>query len=580
MAQANSGAGKSWICRRIIELVAKHLPVIILDWEGEFHTLREKYDFLLVGGEDADCPVSVRGASLLARRIMEHDISAIIRIDELKKHQRFEFVRRFLDAMVESPRKLWRPRLVIVDEAHELAPEKGKAASTGAVIDLMARGRKRGLCGLLATQRIGKIHKDAIAEANNKFIGRAALDIDMKRAGDELGLNTKEQRLALRTLKPGEFYVFGPAVSEQVRKIKIGPVKTTHPKAGQRLAPVVPARNKVRKLIQEMGDIPADAEQEIQDLAEAKAKIRSLNAELRKKTGAKEAHGQQISAKQPPPAEVDYAALETRWWGIAVQDMEKLVEEQRKALEGLTRLFDGYQGHARTLSEELAAGRGMVMDAVKRLRVPRQPKVPKRSYAEKKAVAVDGLQRQERHLDNAVQKLARYGRPVAEVKKAIEGNGDLSLRSGLGRILAVLVQRFPAKMSIPQVATLAKMKGTGGTFKTYWSRLKVAGLIESDGLLWTASDAGIDKFGGQVPNPQTQDEVVDMWAQAVGGKAGDMLRLLVERYPGHYTRDELAAETGLEVNGGTYKTYISRLRANNLAITDAYNVKASDDLMS
>jgi len=203
---------------------------------------------------------------------------------------------------------------------------------------------------------------------------------------------------------------------------------------------------------------------------------------------------------------------------------------------------------------------------------PRQPKVPKRSYSERKAAAVDALQ--------DVQRLAKYGRPVSEVKKAIEGNGDLSLTSGLGHILAVVVQRFPAKMSIAQIATLAKMKGSGGTFKTYWSRLKVAGLIESDGLLWTATDAGIDKFGGQVPAPQTQEEVVDMWAHAVGGKAGDMLRILVEHYPGSYTRDALAATVDLEVNGGTYKTYISRLRANNLVVADAYNVRASDDLMS
>ena len=151
---------------------------------------------------------------------------------------------------------------MVVDEAHLFAPEKGKAASTSAVIDLMTRGRKRGFAGVLATQRLSKLHKDAAAEANSKLIGRSSLDVDMKRAAEELGFTTKEQLLALRRMKPGEFYAFGPALSPEVELVMVGPVRTSHPRAGQAAAPAAPPRGAVKRVLAELADLSAQAEEE------------------------------------------------------------------------------------------------------------------------------------------------------------------------------------------------------------------------------------------------------------------------------------------------------------------------------
>jgi hypothetical protein len=236
LVQANSGAGKSWALRRILEQTHGKIQQLVIDVEDEFHTLREKYDYVLAGRHGGDCPADVRSAPLLARRLLELGASTIMGIYELQAHDRIRFVRLFLESLINAPRDLWHPVLVVVDEAHVFAPQVGEAESAASVIDLMTRGRKRGFCGILATQRISKLHKDAAAEANNKLIGRSALDVDMKRASDELGFSTREQQNSLRTLRPGEFFAFGPAVSDVVTLVKVGPVETTHPKAGQRAA--------------------------------------------------------------------------------------------------------------------------------------------------------------------------------------------------------------------------------------------------------------------------------------------------------------------------------------------------------
>src|SRR6185312_7752861 len=68
---ANSGAGKSWALRRIIEQTHGHVQQLIIDPEGEFRTLRERFDYLYVAGKDGDIPADPRSAPLLCRRLME-----------------------------------------------------------------------------------------------------------------------------------------------------------------------------------------------------------------------------------------------------------------------------------------------------------------------------------------------------------------------------------------------------------------------------------------------------------------------------------------------------------------------------
>lgn len=55
---------------------------------------------------------------------------------------------------------------IIVDEAHELLPQKGKTAATDALITLLREGRQPGISLILATQQPGKIHDDVSTQAD------------------------------------------------------------------------------------------------------------------------------------------------------------------------------------------------------------------------------------------------------------------------------------------------------------------------------------------------------------------------------------------------------------------------------
>lgn len=280
LVQANSGGGKSWLLRRLLEQSHGKVQQIIIDLEGEFSTLREKYDYILAAKE-GDTAAEPQSAALLAKRLLELNVSAIIDLYELSHQERKRFVRLFLSAMINAPKNLWHPCLVIVDEAHVFAPQAGQSEAMEAVIDLATRGRKRGYCAVLATQRLSKLHKDAVAEMNNKLVGRTGLDIDRKRAAEELGFTAKEDAISLRNLVPGEFYAFGPAIAESVTKVKIGPVATSHPKAGARIiTQVTPPTTKIRKIIAKLADLPQEARQEVQDVEALKTENASLKRRL------------------------------------------------------------------------------------------------------------------------------------------------------------------------------------------------------------------------------------------------------------------------------------------------------------
>src|SRR5947209_2102103 len=77
LIQANSGGGKSWLIRRLAEQLFGVAPVIIIDPEGEFSTLREKFGFVLVG-KGGETPADPRSAKLVAHKLLELQASAVI----------------------------------------------------------------------------------------------------------------------------------------------------------------------------------------------------------------------------------------------------------------------------------------------------------------------------------------------------------------------------------------------------------------------------------------------------------------------------------------------------------------------
>lgn len=229
LVQGNSGSGKSHLLRRLLEESAGLVQQVIIDPEGDFVTLADSYHHVVINAGD----YNEREIAAIGARIREHRASVVLSLDTLEIEAQMTCAAAFLNAMFDAPRDHWFPALVVVDEAQMFAPSASgdvsdavRRASLSAMTNLMCRGRKRGLAGAIATQRLAKLAKNVAAEASNFLMGRTFLDIDMARAADLLGME-RRQAEQIRDLQRGCFLGLGPAISRRPVSVRIGATQTS-----------------------------------------------------------------------------------------------------------------------------------------------------------------------------------------------------------------------------------------------------------------------------------------------------------------------------------------------------------------
>lgn len=546
LIQAASGGGKSWAIRRIVEQAFKHVPIIIIDPEGEFGSLREKYDFVLAG-PGGDTPVDVRSAALLARKVLELRTSIICDTFELPKRQKPIWAKAFLDALIEAPKNLWSDFLIIVDEAHELCPESGRGAknecvASDSVVDLCAKGRKRGYGAVLATQRLGKLRKDAAAECKNVIIGQTFIDIDRDRAADSLGIlrATRETFFNIvKMLKPGEFYGLGRGISIEPRRLQVGGVVTTHPEPGsKRTVKLPPPTTKILHLLPQLKDLPAEAEKKAKTEAELHAEIRGLKAELARKPSTKTVE----AAKPFVPKEVRVLQKSVKTRIIRFLDLldkERVQQDrmQKIVAECVPAIYGDFEALEKVNSNPSESA---------------QPVFTRQTPVYR-----------------SVEELARaHGIPVRAA-----ANGDAKIGKG-ERIVLVAVAQHESGVSREQLSVLTGYKRSSRD--AYLQRLRVAGYIDQQGETIVATEAGIAFLGSDFAPLPTGDALRDHWMQRLPEGERRVLKVVVEAYPESVIREAIDEVTGYKRS--SRDAYLQRLSSRKLIMIEHGFIQASTTL--
>lgn len=519
LIQANSGGGKSWCIRKILEATHGKVQHIVLDMEGEFASLREKFDYILAG-KGGDIPADPRSAELLARKVLELGTSIIIDLYELKHFERIRFVKLFFDALVNAPKELWHDCIIVLDEAHVFAPEKQQSEAMGSVIDLATRGRKRGFCLIPATQRLSKMHKDVAAECNNKMIGRTGLDIDMKRAAEELGFSSKTQLHELRELEPGEFFVFGPAICKGVSKARIGEVESKHPKSGQRGKTFAPApTNNIKQILVKLTDLPKEAEEELHDKAAMKEEIRKLK----------------LCLKEVPRPLVDVRAIDK----AVEQAINKTkVDMTRALIQSMRRFMIETEGALKDLKiEPINSTIGAWPESSKILSFKSfyNSIIPGKQYEVKKNTKVD-----------------------LEFKNI--GRCEKS-------ILQFLSMRAERTFNKSQIGAMTGYSHGSGGFNNAISRLSQANLIRKQGDGYCADMGSIDAVKEilgtdfKSGDPHSLEE----WLNKLGKCEKGIYKILLESPDTEFPKEDLGNIAGYSPSSGGFNNALSRLCTLGLA---------------
>lgn len=347
----SSRSGKTHTLYDLLQSTFGHVQHFVIDREADYVALRAEYPYVVVGGE-GDLPISLAPGAVeaLARELLRLKLSAIFDLSDVDEDERLQFTARLCRTMADLPRSsgLWTPCLVVIDEAHHYAPEKGEGADGAedarrAVASLASRGAKRGFCLVAATQRLASLSKAVSSLCENRLVLRTGPE-DLKRAADALG-KSRAIHAELRTLDRGTGYAYGPAISSEPVLVRIrSELQVVPPRRGELRAPPAPAPDAVKRLLAELPAAVDAVEHDAADLDVARARIRELEADLRARTSATDPRIDQLREQ------VDQLQDAKRRFYEGLQSFRSTLQEQLDAL--ILEQLDALQatGHANVAS--------------------------------------------------------------------------------------------------------------------------------------------------------------------------------------------------------------------------------------
>ena len=253
----SSGSGKSYTVGVICEELCKNsVPFVIIDVEGEYSGLKEKYEAIWVGDHD-NCDLKWRN-SVDLKALAQHapDCPPII-FDVSEADRPREKVSEFLVALYREISRRRSPYLVILEEADRFSPQVGDRL---AIFDEIARrGRKRGLGFMLCTQRPSLVDKNVLSQCSNQLIGKLVIKNDLRSVAQFFSGTSLPNQLT--TLSSGEFFALG-GLSQEPARVKIRTRETRHGGMTPKLNPTA-VRASVERIIESLEKVQPAGAQEI-----------------------------------------------------------------------------------------------------------------------------------------------------------------------------------------------------------------------------------------------------------------------------------------------------------------------------
>ncbi len=550
---ATSGGGKSSLMRMIAERAAKHTQILMIDWEGEYSTLREKVDLLIVGNmEGADIPADLRTAKRLALRLLETKVSAVIDLSELEDADKNCYAAEFIMAMVNAPRKLWHSVFVFADEYQELAPQSagGRKSddplmqSLRAFKKLGSLGRKRGYCLIAATNRITKVNKDAISTLKNQLTGQTVLDVDMDRAADNLGFR-KETKLTLRDMEPGDWYVFGPALNVKgVNLFHADQGETTHLGAGQRNMLVIPApTSAMRNALAQFQDLPAEVKREHDEMDELRKENQRLKTELQRRP-----------IQVQPQVQIQTERVEVP----VLNGQLPRLEEAVKNMNAFGEQIIAVGSQIVTVGNQIAASGNGVLTAAREVRdaISRFQSPPVRGASRQLAVLI--------------RRVEPRSHPARNVELTDDG---MKLKPGEIKILVAAAQ-YPEGVTMEQLAVLTNYRKTSR--ETYTKTLAARGLIVKYHNHIQITDAGVVALPKDFEPLPTGAELQEYWLRELKGGEKKIFEAVLAVHPEAIDFQSIMDATGYKKT--SVETYLKELKARKLITRERSQARVSDEL--
>lgn len=514
------GSGKTTTAKVIVEEALKrNRQVAIIDPTDAWWGLKSGFKIYVFGGAHGDLPLEESQGKILADFIVDNSVSVVLSLRHLRKAAQKRLITAFNEQLYHRKGEANKrtPILVVIDECDSFIPQKvmgEDAKSVGAVEDLVRRGRNAGIGVVLISQRAASINKDVLTQLTVLIAHKHTSPQDRKALEEWIRGHDTEDRAgafltSLAALPTGIAWVWSPDL-DIFEKVKVRISDTFDSSATPKLGIKLSIPKTLKAVDLELLKQKMKEVVELQeanDPSKLKSKVRALEQELAKKD-------KWIEFKPDPKVVKENISLLNR------------VAELEKALVKIKHLTEIAPFEQKNILRE-----------------------------------------------NTTYKTTFKDPPLDIIKKVAVENTikKIELSSGVKRMLIVLAQRDPNKTTRKQLAIIAGLKQSSGTFSTYLSSLKSSKFIEED-----ASGIFITEIGwncvGDFEGLPTGKALYQYWRLKLGPGEARILDVIWDHQT--VTADSLPSKAGFSENSGSFSTYISKLRSLGLInkINGAYQI--------
>jgi Helicase HerA, central domain len=224
---ASSGMGKSYLAGVLAEETLENGGLLcVIDPEGEYFTLAERYPLLVIGGERGMLPLSEAAIDLYVEMMLEANIPLVFDLSDYIDVEQQALYAHIADSLFNLETKYRKKVRLIIEEAQIYAPQRMAAGGSSKVKmkqdpvyvsqQLAKRGRKRAIDTLWATQRPASLSKDILSQCNRFWFGGITAEQDYKAIKpflNEAGISFAQ----LKNLRPGEFFFYSKGQTQILR---------------------------------------------------------------------------------------------------------------------------------------------------------------------------------------------------------------------------------------------------------------------------------------------------------------------------------------------------------------------------
>lgn len=192
-----TGTGKTYVARLLVEYELRlERRVVVIDPTGAWWGLKASADgkgpgfpVAVLGGDYGDRPLSPDSGAQLGEILANTNLPCVLDLSEMEADsEQQRFVTAFVNSLYQHSKRV--PMRVVIDETDMFAPQQpmpGQRMMLNKVRHLVQRGRKKGLAVTMITQRPAVLSKSVMTQANALIAMRLTGPQDRKAVMDWVG---------------------------------------------------------------------------------------------------------------------------------------------------------------------------------------------------------------------------------------------------------------------------------------------------------------------------------------------------------------------------------------------------------